>query len=100
MVQNRPSEIPEYWKPRIVLHFDNATHHTTKYTIDDLRANRLTRVSHPAFSPDLAPSDFYLFGKLKMALMDEASAGDELLQVVTEVLNRISRQELEAVFEE
>jgi hypothetical protein len=50
----------------------------------------LTRAPHPAFSPDLAPSDFYLFGKLKTVLMGAAFADDELLQGVMEVLNRIS----------
>jgi hypothetical protein len=61
----------------------------------------LTWAPHPAFSLDLAPSDFYLFGKLKMALMGAAFADDDqLLQGVMEVLNGISREELEAVFEE
>jgi histone-lysine N-methyltransferase SETMAR len=84
----------------MVMHFDNTTLYTTKCTIDYLRANRLTRAPHPAFSPDLAPSDFYLFGKLKMALIGAAFADNELLQGVMEVLNEISREELEAVFEE
>jgi hypothetical protein len=45
--------------------------------------------------------DFYRFGKLKIALMGAAFADDnELLQDVMEVLNGISREELEAVFEE
>jgi hypothetical protein len=49
----------------MVVHFDNATSNTAKRTIDYLRANRLMRAPHPALSPDLAPSDFYPFGKLK-----------------------------------
>jgi hypothetical protein len=57
----------------------------------------LTRAVHPAFSPDLALSDFYLFGKLKMALIDAALAEDELLQGVMEVLNGISREEFETI---
>jgi hypothetical protein len=60
-----------------VLHFDHATPHTAKCTIDYLRADRLTRAPRPAFSPDLAPSDFYLFGKLKKALMGAAFAEDD-----------------------
>jgi hypothetical protein len=69
IVQNRPSETAEDWRPRMVLHFDNATCQTDKYTIDYLRANQLTHAPYPAFSPDLALSDFDLFGTLKMALM-------------------------------
>jgi histone-lysine N-methyltransferase SETMAR len=76
----------------MVVHFDNATPHTAKCTIDYLRANRLTRARHPAFSPDVAPSDFSLFAKLKIALMGAAFANDaELLQSMAEVLNGISR---------
>jgi hypothetical protein len=42
----------------MVVHFDNAIPHMAKGTIGYLRANRLTRASHSAFSPDLAPLDF------------------------------------------
>jgi hypothetical protein len=47
----------------------------------------------------LAPSDFYLFRKLKTTLMGAAFADDELLHDVIEALNGISREELEAVCE-
>jgi hypothetical protein len=50
---------------------------------------------------DLARSDFSLFGKLKMVLMGATFAGDgELLQGMMVVLNGISREELEVIFEE
>jgi hypothetical protein len=84
-----------------VLHFDNTDPHTANRTSDYLRANQLTLAPHLAFSPDLAPSDFYLFAKLKIGLMGAAfSRDDGLLQGVMEVLNGISREELEAAFEE
>jgi hypothetical protein len=57
-------------------------------------------VPHPAFSPDSVPSDFYLFGKVKIVLMGAAFADDERLQGVMEVLNRTSQEGLETVFEE
>jgi hypothetical protein len=60
----------------MVVHFNNATPHTAKCTIDYLRANRVTRARHPAFSPDLAPSGFYLFGELKVTLMGAAFADE------------------------
>jgi hypothetical protein len=69
IVQNRRSEAPEDRKRRMVLRFDNATPHTSKCTSDYLEVNWLTLRPHPASSPDLAPSDCHLFGKLKMALM-------------------------------
>jgi hypothetical protein len=61
----------------------------------------LARAPHPVFLLDFAPSDFYLFTKLKMALMGAAFASyDGLLQGVMGLLTGISREELEAVFEE
>jgi transposase len=83
----------------MAMHFDNATPRTAKCTIDYLRANRLIWAPYPVFSLDLASLEFYLLGRLKMALMRAAFA-DELLQCVMEVLNGISREEFEAVFEE
>jgi hypothetical protein len=55
----------------------------------------------PLFSPDLAPSDFYLFGKLKTTLMRSVFGNEqELLDDIKRVLHRITRDELESVFEE
>jgi hypothetical protein len=55
---------------------------------------------HPPFSPDLAPSDFYLFGRVKTALMGVTFEDDnQLFQDVMDVLRRIPRNELEAVFD-
>jgi hypothetical protein len=49
----------------------------------------------------LAPSDFYLFGKLEMTLMGAAFADDDkFLQGAMKALNGISREELMTVFEE
>jgi hypothetical protein len=84
----------------MAVHFDNATLYTAKCMINCLRANQLTRAPHPAFSPNLAPSDFCVFDKLKMALIGAAFDDNELLQSAMEVLNGISREELEVVFEE
>jgi hypothetical protein len=85
----------------MVVHFDSETPHTANCMIGYLRANRLTPAPHPAVSPEWAPSDFYLFGKLKVALLVAAFADDEeCLQGVMEVLNGISREEFEAVYEE
>jgi hypothetical protein len=30
-----------------------------------LEATKAKRLSHPAYSPDIAPSDFFIFGYLK-----------------------------------
>jgi hypothetical protein len=53
---------------------------------------------HQPSSPDLAPSDFYLFGKVKTALRGQIfEEENELVAAVKEVLTTISRDELESV---
>jgi hypothetical protein len=76
----------------MAMHFESTTPGTTKCTIDYLRTNRLMRAPHPAFSPDLAVSDSYVFSKLKKALMGATFTDDGLLQGVMELLNGISRE--------
>jgi len=55
-------------KRRIILHHDNASSHTAKRTIDYLKEKNLESMSHPPYSPDLAPCDFYLFPQIKNKL--------------------------------
>jgi hypothetical protein len=50
---------------RLVLHTDNASPHRVRLTGGNLEENRITVSFHPAFPPDLVPSDFFLFGALK-----------------------------------
>jgi hypothetical protein len=44
---------------------DNARPHSAKVILDFIECNAMKRVSHRRYSPDLAPSDFYLFGHVK-----------------------------------
>jgi histone-lysine N-methyltransferase SETMAR len=52
------------------IHFlhDNARPHTAKKTAEKLKELSFTVLPHPPYSPDLAPSDYYLFSSLKSAL--------------------------------
>jgi transposase len=52
---------------RIFLH-DNAASHTTMAVQQFLTKNNIPIVPHPPYSPDLAPSDFWLFPTLKIGL--------------------------------
>jgi hypothetical protein len=47
---------------------DNARTHTAARTLETLRKLKWEVMEHPAHSPDLAPSNFHLFGPLKAAL--------------------------------
>ena len=51
-----------------LLHHDNAPAHTLLIVSEFLTKNSMTTVPHPAYSPDLAPCDCYVFPKIKLWL--------------------------------
>ena len=48
----------------VLLQQDKARVHTCKVTMDAVERNGYELIPHPAYSPDLAPSDFFLFPNL------------------------------------
>ena len=65
----------------VLLQQDNARVHTCK--IDAVERNGYELIPHPACSPDLAPSDFFLFPNLKKVIRGLHFRSDE--EVVTAV---------------
>jgi hypothetical protein len=64
-----------------------------------MEQNSMQRASHPAYLPDLAPSDFYLFGYVKQLLSGcQFADQDSLLQAVSDILAGIEKATLENVF--
>jgi len=61
----------------VLLLHDNARPHTAHLTINTIRQLNWEVLEHPAYSPDLAPSDFHLFGPLKNALRGRRFAADD-----------------------
>jgi histone-lysine N-methyltransferase SETMAR len=53
---------------RPLLQQDNARPHTARRTIDVIAELKWELLPHPPYSPDLAPSDYHLFGELKKPL--------------------------------
>ena len=53
----------------MLLH-DNIRPHTAANTAQTLRKLKFEVMAHPPYSPDLAPSDYHLFGPLKKALIN------------------------------
>ena len=49
----------------VLLQYDDARVHTCKVAMDTVERNGYELIRHPAYSPDLAPSDFFLFPNLK-----------------------------------
>ena len=61
------------WRPRtdvcgLLLHHDAASTHTAAVTLDFLAASDDQLVTHPPYSPDLAPRDWFLFLSIKRQL--------------------------------
>lgn len=56
---------PHLAKKKILFHQDNAPAHSARDTTEKLKQLRYEVVEHPPYSPDLAPSDYFLFPRLK-----------------------------------
>ena len=67
----------------VLLQQDNARVHTCKVAMDAVEQNEYELIPHPAYSPDLAPSDFFLFPNLKKDIRGLHFRSDE--EVVTAV---------------
>ena len=89
----RPGKIG---KRPILLH-DNARVHTAKATMAKLHELKWQLLPHPPYSPDLAPSDFHLFGVLKDPLRGRHFGNEsELKSAVNEVVKGMSKEWFEA----
>jgi len=61
----------------ILLLHDNARPQTAAHTLETLKQLKWEAMEHPAYSPDLAPSDFHLFGMLKNSLRGSRFSCDD-----------------------
>ena len=70
---------PKRWLRGIdsILQHDNARQHTSRQTQDALAQLKLPALPHPAYSPDLALSDYFLFLQLKKHLKGNHYDSDE-----------------------
>jgi len=61
----------------------------------------MTTVPHPPYSPDLAPSDFFLFPRMKRDLKGKRFQNvEEVREKMTEALKAITLQEFQNCFEQ
>jgi histone-lysine N-methyltransferase SETMAR len=87
--------IPNSWKEqgagrnrKMIIHADSTRPHTAKLSMGFIDANRMTRVPHPPYSPDLALSDCFLFGDVKRQPSEcPFEDADDLLTAVQESLD-------------
>jgi hypothetical protein len=84
---------------KLWVHADNARPHNAKVSTDFIALNRMKQAAHPPSSPDLAPSDFFLFDYVKRKLMEyHAESPSEILIRIRIMLSEIPGATLNAVF--
>jgi histone-lysine N-methyltransferase SETMAR len=84
---------------KLLVHADNARPHTAKLSTQYCHENRMKSGPHPPYSPDLAPSDFYLFGYVKICLSGLSfEDACQLLAALKGVLEGIKKVTLQMVF--
>jgi histone-lysine N-methyltransferase SETMAR len=91
---------PEDDGRKLIVDADNARAQTAQKYRTFYEENGLRLAPHPPYSPDLAPSDFFLFGYVKEHLKGIAFPScEELLGAIGEVGTGIESETLTAVFE-
>ncbi len=79
---------------RRFIHMDNASPHNAFLSLQLVRTLGWTRIPHLAYSPDLAPNDFFFYARVKRNLRGEHHGRLELLkQRVEEEIGQISAME-------
>lgn len=92
--QEAQSQGKNFW-----VHMDNAPIHRAETVTEKMDDFGLLRAPHPPYSPDLAPSDFYLFGALKSRIRGiEFQNSDEIKEWIQSEFEKIPSDELRRVF--
>ena len=87
ILEKRPGKLSK----SVMLQQDNAIVHTCKVAMDAVERNGYELIPHPAYSPDLAPGDFFLFLNLKKDIRGRHFRSDE--EVVTAVEEWVNGKE-------
>lgn len=86
---------PNLWSDRafFLLH-NNAPAHTVAINTQFLAKKMISVLSHPSYSPDLSPPDYFLFPKLKMELKgNHFGTIEDIQEAVTRKLNTIPKED-------
>ena len=91
---------PRFWSSDDrLLHHDNAPAHSSNLEQQFLAKHKIEKLRQPPHSPDIAPCDFRMFPKLKMALNGKRFDNIETTQSnATRELNAIPKSAFEDCF--
>ena len=92
-----PSERPTLFKSgRWHFHQDNTPVHNSILVTDCLTKMGINTVAHPAYSPNLAPCDFWLFPKLRGCRYETI---EEMKEAVTKVIDTLTQEDFHGAFQ-
>jgi hypothetical protein len=85
--------------PGFIIHADNARPDTARKTLKFCRENRLGMAPYLPYSPDLKPSDFFLFEHVKYAIEGAEFPSEEtLLATIQSMVLDLTIDVLTAIF--
>lgn len=91
---------PRLLERGLIFHHDNAPVHTARLVTDLLDDWDWELLSQPAYSPDLAPADFYLFPKMKETLRGRRfESTDEINEETSTSLRHLAKDGFGHVFD-
>ncbi len=84
---------------KLILHMDNAKPHRGKIVDAFIESSHLRKAPQPEYSPDVAPSDFFLFGYVKKQLEGKHyTSEDDLYDAIVEILMKIPSDVLKSSY--
>ena len=84
LVDESRKKQPNFKKKKMLFHDDNSPSHTSDITQAKKHKLGFESLPHPPYSPDLAPSDYYLFLNLKRWLYGRRFESNEKVEWETE----------------
>ena len=92
---------PHLWPDGWLLHHDNAPPHVALSVRQFLASKSVATVEHPPYSPDLVPSDFWLFPKLKTGLKGHRfQDASDIQSHAKTFLRSLKREEFQSCFDQ
>jgi hypothetical protein len=85
----------------VYLHLDNGSAGNAKRSREEIGRTKATRVEHPDYSLDAAPSGFFLFGSQKGEMAGfTANSPTDIISETRRIFQEISKESLVVVYDE
>ncbi len=97
----RRHRLPFWCRQNFWLHHDGAPAHHSALVTNFLQATGTNLLPHPPYSPDLAPSDFFLFARMKRNMRGEVFASvEDLIKRVDFEIGQVAHWEFQHTLRE